>query len=684
VRWNATDRATTFISATEVRASILAADVAGAGTAAVTVFSPAPGGGTSGPQTFTVNPASPNNPVPFVSSLSPQTAAPGGATFNLTVNGSGFVAASVVYWNGAARTTTYLSSSQVRASIPAADIASAGLAAVTVVSPAPGGGSSLSLPFFIQNASYAWFFDGFNRPDSDTVGNSWTEKEPAAFALQANELISFNTGLEFMQNIMYRPSGEDRLDTEAAVELRRLPNVPDLYLANFPQLHMRVQRQNLTQFNTLDSYIFFIDELSTVGPRAMFAVSRSPNPGVRYECYIAPLPLPSALVEGSRYRLRLRVTGTAPVLLQGTVEQFSAGGWNVLASGAANHAVNTPRDPSLFCDGNDLPAPITTAGGAAVSKWTNRTDVYDNFYWREVADPAVVISALSPSSLPAGSPDTDVRVLGSGFTPEAVARWNGAARTTTYVSATEVRARILATDLAAPTTASVTVLLPSSGLTSNTAAFTVLPAGGGTFADSFDRADNAALGNGWIEKAAAAFSLAGNRVLKNDTPGGDYRNNIVYRPAVEDLLDAEASVEMRVLSQPVGYPQVMVRVQSATAAQTNRFDGYLLYIPDNASQAVLSRQVGASYDTVLATFNLSQALNTTDTYRLRLSATGTGVVRLLAYVERWTGTAWQILGQTSYDDASAQRIQAAGSVGFGGYVEAAYAYDNFRRIPLAP
>lgn len=54
VRWNGGDRATTYDSSTQLRAAITAADIAAAGSAAVTVFNPAPGGGTSSPLTFTI------------------------------------------------------------------------------------------------------------------------------------------------------------------------------------------------------------------------------------------------------------------------------------------------------------------------------------------------------------------------------------------------------------------------------------------------------------------------------------------------------------------------------------------------------------------------------------------------------------------------------------------------------
>ena len=50
---------TTFVSATELRAAILAKDIAAAGTAQVRVFNPAPGGGQSNALTFTISPTPP-------------------------------------------------------------------------------------------------------------------------------------------------------------------------------------------------------------------------------------------------------------------------------------------------------------------------------------------------------------------------------------------------------------------------------------------------------------------------------------------------------------------------------------------------------------------------------------------------------------------------------------------------
>ena len=101
--------------------------------------------------TFTVNFISPTqNPVPSISSVSPSGVTAGGSGFVLSVFGSSFIPQSVVYWNGSQRQTSYVSSGDVTAVINAGDIASQGSATVTVVNPAPGGGTSGGATVTIQ------------------------------------------------------------------------------------------------------------------------------------------------------------------------------------------------------------------------------------------------------------------------------------------------------------------------------------------------------------------------------------------------------------------------------------------------------------------------------------------------------------------------------------------------------
>src|SRR2546429_37034 len=91
----------------------------------------------------------PSNPVPAISSISPTGATAGGATFTLTVSGTGFISTSVVRWNGNDRPTAFQDSTHMTAQIPASDIATVAAASVAVFNPVPGGGTSSAIPFAI-------------------------------------------------------------------------------------------------------------------------------------------------------------------------------------------------------------------------------------------------------------------------------------------------------------------------------------------------------------------------------------------------------------------------------------------------------------------------------------------------------------------------------------------------------
>jgi YVTN family beta-propeller protein len=109
------------------------------------------GGGTS--QTSSNQPPSPApNLSPTIATISPNGTVAGGAAFTLTINGTNFVAGSMVNFGGLALSTTFVNSTQLTAAIPAASIASTGTPAVTVTNPAPGGGTSNPLNFSVTSS----------------------------------------------------------------------------------------------------------------------------------------------------------------------------------------------------------------------------------------------------------------------------------------------------------------------------------------------------------------------------------------------------------------------------------------------------------------------------------------------------------------------------------------------------
>ncbi len=171
ISWNGSPLTTTYVNSLQLTASVSAALVATAGTAAVTVVTPAPGGGTSNALTFTIT-AVGNNPVPTLISISPTSATAGAAAFTLTVNGTNFLNTATVKWNGSALTTTYVNSTQLTASVSAALIATAGTASVIVFNPAPGGGTSGAVSFTINPVGTTVKKYLFDATKAETAGNA--------------------------------------------------------------------------------------------------------------------------------------------------------------------------------------------------------------------------------------------------------------------------------------------------------------------------------------------------------------------------------------------------------------------------------------------------------------------------------------------------------------------------------
>jgi Abnormal spindle-like microcephaly-assoc'd, ASPM-SPD-2-Hydin/Beta-propeller repeat len=153
VEWNGRALTTTYVSATQLTAAVPASAIANAGNAQVAVNTPGPGGGMSATLQFTIAAATtPSNPTPAITGLAPAIARAGAADFTLTVAGSGFVQGSTVYWGSTALTTQFVSATQLTAQVAAAQVSSAGVVAISVQSPAPGGGTSNALQMEVDSA----------------------------------------------------------------------------------------------------------------------------------------------------------------------------------------------------------------------------------------------------------------------------------------------------------------------------------------------------------------------------------------------------------------------------------------------------------------------------------------------------------------------------------------------------
>src|ERR1051326_1471748 len=105
VRVNGSGRATSFVSSSKLTATMFFGDVANAGTLQITVAS---GGAVSSPVNFVVYPNDPQ-----IGSFDPPSTPAQSTNLTITLNGSNFGSTAIVRVNGANRTTTYVSPTQL-------------------------------------------------------------------------------------------------------------------------------------------------------------------------------------------------------------------------------------------------------------------------------------------------------------------------------------------------------------------------------------------------------------------------------------------------------------------------------------------------------------------------------------------------------------------------------------------
>jgi Tol biopolymer transport system component len=136
------------------------------------------------------------NATPQITGLFPSEITAGSQAFTLFVGGVQFLSTSTVQWNGSNRPTTFnAASTQLAASITAADVQTAGIASVTVTNPAPGGGVSLAISFTVDPAHNGG-------PTITSISPSSAALNGAAFTLMVtgtnfapSDYVTWNGGL---------------------------------------------------------------------------------------------------------------------------------------------------------------------------------------------------------------------------------------------------------------------------------------------------------------------------------------------------------------------------------------------------------------------------------------------------------------------------------------------------------
>ena len=122
------------------------------------------------------------NPAPTIASVTPAAILAGSSDTEITVSGSGFMSASSILVGGTPLTTTAVSSTNLTATVPAADLATLGWTTVSVSTPAPGGGNSVALPLSIFNVipvdANHILFDPYSQKIMASVASGSTSSTP--------------------------------------------------------------------------------------------------------------------------------------------------------------------------------------------------------------------------------------------------------------------------------------------------------------------------------------------------------------------------------------------------------------------------------------------------------------------------------------------------------------------------
>lgn len=180
--------ATTYVSGTEVTATVTASQVLNAGQLSVVAFNGTASSASGTPVNLQVTARTP----PTLTSISPNLGAIGTAV-TLTLSGTGFAADSTVAINGANLSSTYVSSTSITASVPASSLVLPGIMNVTVTTPGTGGGITAPLPYtayipipnnsMVYNPANGLFYVSVPASAGAPFGNSVVSVDPETGAL---------------------------------------------------------------------------------------------------------------------------------------------------------------------------------------------------------------------------------------------------------------------------------------------------------------------------------------------------------------------------------------------------------------------------------------------------------------------------------------------------------------------
>ncbi|AKU98556.1 hypothetical protein AKJ09_05220 [Labilithrix luteola] len=396
--------ATSFVSETELRATIPTSKLATVGTLRLSVGTSAPGGGASREISFEVE-----NPVASVTSLSPLSVLAGSAQTLVHLTGTGFVSGAKVIFGGNELATTFVSTTSLDAIVPANLLTAFGSVPVKVRNPTPGGGDSGSIAFTVANPDAA--IQNIN-PSAAFVGS-------AAVTMTVN-----GGGFVNASNVVFNG------------------NALATTFVNGGQLTATVPA---TMLGAAGDFPVTVSNPPPGGGVSTPVVFR-----VQYPVPSLSSPLSPATIGAGAGPTDVTVTGVGFFITsQITFDNAPA---------ATTYVDSTHLKATLSA------AQLATAGAIAVRVVNGTpgggTSAALSF---TVTNPAPQITGLNPTSVPAASPDRTITITGTGFVPSSIVKGGGTILSSNYVSNTQLTAVVPSTQLVNPGSVGITVTNPAPG-----------------------------------------------------------------------------------------------------------------------------------------------------------------------------------------------------------------------------
>jgi hypothetical protein len=485
VKVNGLSRTTTLASSTSATASVLASDIASPGQLPITIKNIGSGSTSNAVTLFVANPLGPR-----VDSISPSSVAAGSGDFTLVINGANFLSDDVAVIGTAKRPVTLVSDTQVTTPILAADVA----APTTInISVARSDGSLQSPPQTLTVASAA-------APEITSFNPTTAATGDAPFVLTIN-------GTNFASGAIVTFDGVPR-DATVASSASITTTVTAADLATEHTISIVVTNPGgLASPAATFSIVTPVPAISSITPNAVISGDAGfllKVAGTHFSSHSVINVNGNAratAIETSTGNLTTNIDATeiatpgnlsitvtdsgatsAPVtlaVLRPVIVSVTPGSLPFGAISATINVVGTaflPTSKVLFhgvakpttfnTDGSLTatlgPDDLLAVGLNAVVVQNSPTSTSTPFLVTVISAGAPVVDTLNPSAIAAGSGDTIVDVIGSNFVPLSVINVNGAQRTTTFVSSSDLQFTLSAAELTTPRTLTLAVVNPDA------------------------------------------------------------------------------------------------------------------------------------------------------------------------------------------------------------------------------